>query len=112
MIKKARVTQLKTEFLIRSEGGYVLSWRGLQETLLDIFLHNPALISSLDFSLRLPRDTPGSFILTGYGSDPRFLGGGYKGSKFPRKSGKSTPSPVSRLLSTQLLVAVGVYLRV
>ena len=36
MIKKARATQLKTEFLIRSEGGYVLSWRGLQETLLDM----------------------------------------------------------------------------
>ena len=27
--------------------------------------------------------TPSSFVLTGYGSDPRFPGGSYEGSKFP-----------------------------
>ena len=38
-----------------------------------------------ELSSRLPGDTPNSFILTGYeryDSDPRFVGGGYEGSKF------------------------------
>ena len=47
MTKKARATQLKTEFLIRSEGGYVLSWRGLQETLLDMSYDRRYLIEKL-----------------------------------------------------------------
>ena len=52
--------------------------------LLDVFLHKSALIPATELSSRLPGDTPSGFILTGYGSDPRFLGGGYEGSKFPR----------------------------
>ena len=61
------------------------------------------LIPSTELSSRLPGETPSSFILTGCDSDPRFLGGGYEGLKFPRMSGKSTSSPVSRFLSIQFL---------
>ena len=57
---------------------------------LDVFLRNSALIPATMLSSRLPGDTPSSFILTGYGSDPRFLGGGYGGSKFPRRFEKNT----------------------
>ncbi len=59
-----------------------------EQVLLDVFLHNSALIPATELSSRLPGDTPSSFILTGYGSDPRFLGGGFEGSKFPRKLGE------------------------
>ena len=54
----------------------------------NVFLHKSALIPGTELSSRLPRDTPSSFILTGYGSYSRFVGGGYEGSKFPRKFGK------------------------
>ncbi len=57
---------------------------------LDVFLRNSALIPATMLSSRLPGDTPSSFILTGYGSDPRFLGGGYGGSKFPRRFEQNT----------------------
>ena len=39
-----------------------------------------------ELSSRLPGDTPSSFILTGYGSDPRFLGSGYEGSKLQQQN--------------------------
>ena len=51
----------------------------------DVFLHNSALIPSTELSSRLPGDTPSGFVLTRYDSGPRFLGGSYEGSKFPRK---------------------------
>ncbi len=44
-----------------------------------IFLHNSALIPATELSSRLPGDTPSGFMLTGYDSDPRFLGGSYEG---------------------------------
>ena len=66
---------------------------------LDVLLHNSAPIPATEL---YPKTR--SFILSGYGSDPRFLGGGYEGLKFPRKSGNSSLSPVSRFSSTRLLV--------
>ena len=53
--------------------------------LFDVFLHNSALVPATELSSRLPGDTPSGFVLTGYDSDLRFLGGSYEGSKFPRK---------------------------
>ena len=66
---------------------------------LGVFLRNSAPIPATELSSRLPGDTPSSFMLSGYGSDLRFLGGGYECSKFPGKLGKKR---VTRFWSTSL----------
>ena len=57
--------------------------KGPARDLISNFL--PIFIDFSDFLGRLPGDTPSSLISTRYVWNLRLLGGGYEGSKFPRK---------------------------